>query len=182
MCIYFVRKMRRNQCTRAGFWGVHCPRPEARRAECIGQASKSSACALNLSHFSNKINANLLTYFIHVWKKGKYFAYVREKVFKIIWKYYPALTMKIRLPSEKMDRSNHPLYARVGTKSMARSPRRSTRSALSIFNQLRVLSVSAFWLARKKSECMNDLLSMSQTWQSSNVTNLAVRLRRYSKR
>ena len=56
------------------------PTPKTRRAKCIGQASNSGKC-IDMPHFpiKTKVNANLLTLFIHD-RKTKSFAHVREKL------------------------------------------------------------------------------------------------------
>ena len=141
MRIYFVREMRQNQCTRAGFDASNGRGPQGR---VHWTSIKTQRKCIDFVAFLEQNKCKFINLIHTRQKRGKYFAHVEEKVNKIVWNYHPASKMKTYLPSKKIHRPNQPSYARVRIKSMPRSTGRSTRNALYIFNQLRVLLIPAF--------------------------------------
>ena len=149
MRIYFVREMRQNQCTRAGFEASNARGPQGR---VHWTSIKTQRKCIEFVAFLEQNKCKFINLIHTRQKKGKYFSYVHEKMNKLVWKYHPASKIKTYLPSEKIHRSNQPLFARVRIKSMPRNHGRSTRSALDIFNALRVLLILlSDWLTQTQS-------------------------------
>ena len=149
MRIYFFEWNKTNPMH--AHWILMRPMPEGPSAL---DKHQIQASALDLSYFTSKSKCKL-TSFIHD-RKPKSFAHVREKLIdKMALKCHKTCRILTTLPSEKNGSVDVTFACAITHQKHLAQSGRSTRSAVDIFNTLRVLTKEPIREQEIKLECMN---------------------------